>query len=119
MARAKNTSDVQETETFLESKIQKGTSLLHHRNDGKVTGWHGLMLDDQAKSEVEKYEGIESIMREGKLVAFRALPDGDQSCDPYEAHGTLSRRALLSQRDGKWEKQTNADEALRMDSQYK
>jgi hypothetical protein len=92
MARAKNTSDVQETEKFLKSKVQKGTSLLHHRNDGKVTGWYGLMLDDQAKSEVEKYEGIESIMIEGKLEQFFPPSSVDRD-DPARPTSEIEQRS--------------------------
>jgi hypothetical protein len=118
IAIAKTNSDLQETEKFLKSKLQKDSSLLDFRANNKTIGWHGFMLDHEAFLEVKKYEGIEAIEIDGKLVEFRALPHEDRSLNSYDDLEMLGK-TTLSRRDGKWERQVNADQALRMDSQYR
>jgi|TARA_R110002003_G_scaffold391_5_gene19466 hypothetical protein len=118
VALAKANSDLQETERFLKSKMQKDSNFFYFKADNKTIGWYGFMLDQDAFSEVKKYEGIKVIRVEGKMVEFRALPLDDQLRNSQGDLDVLDKTGLLP-RDGKWERQVNADQALRMDSQYR
>jgi hypothetical protein len=92
IAIAKTNSDLQETEKFLKSKLQKGSSLLDVKANNKTIGWHGFMLDHEAFLEVKNYEGIEAIEIDGKLVDFYPPAGGDRA-DPAQPISGVERRS--------------------------
>jgi hypothetical protein len=117
-ALATNTSDTQDTEEFLKSKVQTGHIIFQIKRDNEVKGWYNLVLDAAAYKEVQAHEGIEAIKVDGKLEPFRALPGNNCFPMPCKASRTFGKKRVLSSRDLRWEKQAKADKALVMDSQY-
>jgi hypothetical protein len=73
--------------------------------DDKIFGWAGLILDDAAKEEIARHEGVSGIRERLEIREIRVLPEKDWS-------QKLARRA------GKWVKQMNADDSLAAISQY-
>lgn len=123
-AFANETVDIGKTEEFLKTKVQKGRTVqpMLRWRDKKLIGWTNIVLDAAALKEVQDHEGIESITMEQKIAPFRATP-------PYKAHqsqedttmttGLLGKMWKLVRRGLKWVKQSKADKALVMNSQYK
>lgn len=143
---AKEGTNVTKTEEFLAGKVKPGSHFNHFFDtDGKVSGWWHLVLDDEAKKAVESYEDIFYFTPGGKKAEFyRALPSVDSlrsselstikrdttdlshpqsSRDflkpPHLKHDSPEHDIALLRRSDQWEKQINADRALRMVSQYK
>jgi hypothetical protein len=133
---AKEGTNLTKTEEFLAGKVKPGSKFFHFMTDGKVSGWWHLVLDDEAKKAVENYEDITYFTPGGKKAEYyRALPPNDPSPNSAEISHSLGLRAFIKpptlkhnslehdtrliRRSGEWEKQINADRALRMDSQYK
>ena len=107
---AKNTSDIQETEKFLESKIQSGSKMYQFTRHGKTIGWWYLALDPDAQKAVQGYEGFEYFkVGVQKMTRFRALPRSDSTQPPGDIGETSGKKNALSRRDGKWVKQTTED----------
>jgi hypothetical protein len=106
-AVAKNSSDVAELGKFVRSKVQPGKEGAINTliRDDKIFGWAGLILDDAAKEEIARHEGVSGIRERLEIREIRVLPEKDWS-------QKLARRA------GKWVKQMNADDSLAAISQY-
>jgi hypothetical protein len=119
MIGAKEGVDTQETEDFLKSQIEAGTSFTRFkRNDNIVRGWGMLALNSDAKQVVQDYKGVVgSLLLDGGRRS-RVLPYTDQlptSRNPYAEPG--QKRGLVA-RAGDWAKQENADDSLETISQY-
>jgi len=115
----KNTSDVQEVESFLKSKIQSGSKYYPYRRKDKVLGWYHLMLDSDAQKTVKEYDGVEYFkVGVTKLTKYRSLPATGPSLLPSKMDTTLGKKSALLPRAEEWVKQTTEDKALKMDSQY-
>jgi hypothetical protein len=86
--------------------------------DHKIMGWGNATLTPDAKTEVEKYEGVRRIMEEPPLYMNRALAPRHHSQKPRGNTKITARHQSLTKRDIIWKEQGYADEALVMDSQY-
>ncbi|KAF2850303.1 hypothetical protein T440DRAFT_518402 [Plenodomus tracheiphilus IPT5] len=117
-----NTSiDWQKTEEFLKTKVKPDTAFVQFKDfedDSKVFGWYPLVLDDAAKAEVEKYEGVASVEISKNLTTFRAISASGLSQSSQDAFRMRARSSKLLTRAGDWVKQEHADDALKMASQY-
>jgi hypothetical protein len=123
-AFANETVDIGKTEEFLKTKVQKGKTVqpMLRWRDKKLIGWTNIVLDAAALKEVQDHEGIKSITMEQKIAPLRATP-------PHKAYqsqdhtttmtGLLGKMWKLARRGLKWVKQSKADKALVMNSQYK
>jgi hypothetical protein len=60
-AYAKNGTDTEKTEAFLQSQVPEGTNILQYKDNGVVVAWYHFSLSPEAKESVEKYEGIEKL----------------------------------------------------------
>ncbi|KAH7064342.1 peptidase S8/S53 domain-containing protein [Paraphoma chrysanthemicola] len=61
---AEHVTDIKALEDFLKSKVRPGTDFWpspNNDNDENVAIWHGLILDDAAKAEVESHESIQRV----------------------------------------------------------
>jgi hypothetical protein len=103
IASARVSSNIEDTEGFLNSRVQGGTGYRRILDDDGTTilGWAGLALDDEAAKAVEEYNGIEYPLGVEAYTHKRVLP------------------SALSARAETWVKQEKADKALVMDSQFK
>jgi hypothetical protein len=62
-AMPKENADDEKMGKFLKSKIQHGTLMVAVEDqDGRVMAWYNVALSQEAKEEVEKYEGIEKLI---------------------------------------------------------
>jgi hypothetical protein len=62
-ALPKENADDEKTGEFLKSKIQPGTLMVAVEDqDGRVMAWYNVALSQEAKEEVEKYEGTEKLI---------------------------------------------------------
>ncbi|KAF2850900.1 hypothetical protein T440DRAFT_529503 [Plenodomus tracheiphilus IPT5] len=106
-AVATNSTNVEDLEKFVKSKIQpgQGGAINPLTLNGKTFGWANLALDDAAKEEIANHEGVLGIRESLEVRNNQALPRSDWL-------QKLTRRA------GKWLKQEDADLALVVDSQY-
>ncbi|KAH7075138.1 hypothetical protein FB567DRAFT_597071 [Paraphoma chrysanthemicola] len=111
---AQNVTDLKAIEDFLNSKAQVNPLNIRpfYSNSNEFAVWAGVLLDDNAKAEVEKHEGITIVRPEAKAFYFRAL-----SFSPRAPTQIAGFQSLHSRATG-WTKQSNADKALVMDSQY-
>jgi hypothetical protein len=118
MIAAKEGVDTQETEDFLKSKVEAGTSFTRfQRNDDIVRGWGMLALNSDAKQAVRDYKGVDGTLILDGGRRSRVLPYTDRlptSRNPYAA----SRQRGLVARAGDWVKQEKADDSLKTISQY-
>jgi hypothetical protein len=85
---AKVGSDIQKTEAFLKSKVEKNNPYYHFMDAGEVIGWWGLVLDDDAKDAVEAYEDITSFRVGVKMVDYDALTTHDRPPELKSAEDT-------------------------------
>lgn len=104
--------DVQGTEDFLKGKVEPGFKPSPMIYGGKTLGWSHMNLTSGAFEEVRKHPGISRIKEDDKMVFFRALPDLPPSNTSLHSKRGLSARVVT------WVKQSNADTALNMDSQF-
>jgi hypothetical protein len=120
-ARANKTSNVEDTERFLLTRVSHGITPGRFKRDGTIVGWYNLELSDAAAKEVQEYEGIlsETFRRQRKIVPFRALdlPRPSATLDLYN-HELHKKNDEIFRRASGWEKQRKADKALVVDSQY-
>jgi hypothetical protein len=117
-AYAKNGTDTQKTEEFLQSQVPEGTKILQYKDDGKVVAWYRFSLSPEAKEAVENYEGIEKLYTASTKRYNRALPANTNPSTLLPTSKTLSESDALWRRSGTWVKQEKADKALVMDSQF-
>lgn len=111
----------QKTEEFLRSKIRAGTEIFPMKDwtdKSQVYGWFPAALDPDAKAAVEQYEGVKRVKPSTFMQDFRAIPASDRPNPSQNRYQVQNKRTKLSTRDGKWEKQEQADKALVMDSQF-
>lgn len=115
-----NGTEIEKTEEYLKSKVQQGSEVLRLTIRGKIIGWYRLFLDDNAKREVEAYEGIRFLKDNvQKVEEFRAVTKEDRLHPLPKSHESPQISRDRNRRSGTWEKQQNADKALVMDSQYR
>lgn len=90
-AVANESTNVEDLEKFVKSKIQPGQegAIKPLTRDGKTFAWANLALDDAAKEEIAIHEGVLGIVEDLEVHNNRALPGKDWS-------QKLTRRA------GKW-----------------
>lgn len=60
-------TDTNATEGFLRSKITSDSEIYHFSDNGQITAWWGLSLDDDAKRAVENHEGVEKVIEDPGL----------------------------------------------------
>ena len=121
VAMANTSFDWHKTEEFLKSKVRNGIQFFPMKDwddRSQVVGWYDLALDPDAKTAVEQHEGIHSVSVMTNLVDFLAIPPNDRPRFSQNIDQTHEQNSKLFTRDGKWEKQENADKALVMDSQF-
>lgn len=75
-------------------------------------------MSPEAKREVEQHEGVAGVREELQLERSRAL-SRDATATLENKHNLRHERRDLEKRAVEWVKQTNADKALVMNSQYK
>jgi hypothetical protein len=78
IALSQNETDVAKTEEFLKTKIEGGVGLFKIFRDEDIIAWGNLTLTENAKSEVESYEGIRAIQKAREVTFNRALPAIDE-----------------------------------------
>ncbi|CAN9415232.1 unnamed protein product [Alternaria alternata] len=110
-------TDTNATEEFLRSKIPSGSEIYHFSDNGQITAWWGLSLDDDAKKAVENHEGVEKVIEDPGLNYSRALPRSDEK-DTLRTPISTARSSALDARSGMWEKQEAADDSLVYVSQF-
>ncbi|KAF1850516.1 uncharacterized protein K460DRAFT_350568 [Cucurbitaria berberidis CBS 394.84] len=72
-AFAKNVTNTEMTEEFLQSQTESGSRIFQYKEDGVIVAWYGLSLSPEAKEVVEKYDGIEELVAAERKNYNRAL----------------------------------------------
>jgi hypothetical protein len=120
MCLGTNSSDAEEVEKFLRSKVHpdEAKKVNQMTRRGKVVGWAGLFLDDAAREEVARYPGISNLRKTLITHPDRVLASKSWLQPGPVTPRALERKPMLISRSEKWQKQVDADDALVLDSQY-
>lgn len=116
-----NTSvDTLQTEQFLKTKVKLGTTFKRYLSDDGTESIASnlLVLDEDAQKAVLAHKGVVRPLFAGGREKDQALPAEDRSPHVKEYSKMLIEKKKLLARAGDWQKQENADDALKTVSQY-
>jgi hypothetical protein len=95
-AMPKENADDEKMGEFLKSKIQLGTLMVAVEDqDGRVMAWYNVALSQEAKEEVEKYEGIEMLIPLPSMASDSASASNDRSQSEAKRSEVLAQGVQL------------------------